>query len=88
MATPSRLPEKGLSTPIIFLAGKAKSAIKEISTLWMPPPAWWKKYKERGMIALRVQDPAARHEEALCLSGRPNSFFLAISRVFKTAGHY
>jgi hypothetical protein len=53
------------NTPIIFLAAGAMSVIKELSTPWMPPPAWWKKYKERGMIALRVQDPAARHEKAI-----------------------
>ena len=38
------------------------------------------------MIALRVQDPAARHEEAICHQGRPDSLFGFLA-VFKTIGN-
>jgi hypothetical protein len=43
IATPSRLPDKGYDDVNYFLAAKAMSAIKELSTLWKPSPAWWKK---------------------------------------------
>jgi hypothetical protein len=38
------------------------------------------------MIALRVQDPAARHEEAIGLPSHPDSLFLAIMRFLRLSG--